>query len=218
VPETLQAIGVLTLALLPGALYTWSFEQQAGPWGAGLSDRVLRFIGASAVFQAVLAPATYELWGHYVKSGTIAAGKALPIWLWLVLLGYVGVPLLAGRIVGVGTLRRKAWASFITGRTPAPTAWDHVFSTGGLEAWVRIKLTDGTWIGGAYTSGPRSLRSYAAGYPEHRDLYLAWTAEVDSKTGEFVPGENGEVQFEPAGALVKAEEIAYCLIEETAAR
>jgi hypothetical protein len=43
VPGTLQALGVFLLALLPGAIYIWSFERVVGRWGIGLSDRVLRF-------------------------------------------------------------------------------------------------------------------------------------------------------------------------------
>jgi hypothetical protein len=70
-PETLQGLVVIILALLPGALYTWAFEQQAGPWGIGLSDRVLRFIGSSALFHAVLAPASYELWRRFIESERI---------------------------------------------------------------------------------------------------------------------------------------------------
>jgi hypothetical protein len=216
VPGTIQALLVLVLASLPGALYTWAFEQQAGPWGVGLADRVLRFVGASAVFHALLAPATYGLWRNYVEPGTVEHGRPLPWWLWLIPIGYVAVPLVAGRLVGLGAANRQPWARFITGRAPAPTAWDHVFSTAGLEAWVRIKLTDGTWIGGAYAQGPASLRSYAAGYPEHRDIYLAWTAVVDATTGEFEPGADGRIQLQPAGALIRAERIDYCLIEEAA--
>jgi Family of unknown function (DUF6338) len=212
VPETLQALVVIVLGLLPGALYTWAFEQQAGPWGIGLSDRVLRFIGVSALLHAVLAPATYELWRRFIESERVAHGEALPPAVWLVPIAYVLVPLISGRIVGVGTRKRARWATFITGAAPAPTAWDHVFSTGDLEAWVRIKLTDGTWLGGVY--GKRTLRSYASGYPDRRDLYLAWTALVDPATGEFEPDASGQPQLQPAGVLVRWDQVAYCLIEE----
>jgi hypothetical protein len=34
--ETFQAIAVTVLAVLPGALYTWSFEREVGNWGVGL--------------------------------------------------------------------------------------------------------------------------------------------------------------------------------------
>lgn len=210
--DTLQGLLVVVLALLPGALYTWAFEQQAGPWGIGLSDRVLRFIGSSAVLHAVLAPATYELWRRFVENGRVDRGEALPPAIWLVPIAYVAFPLVTGRIIGVGTRKRERWAKFFTGPAPAPTAWDHVFSTGGLEAWVRIKLTDGSWVGGAYTE--RVLRSYASGYADRRDLYLAWTAPLDQITGEFEPDPSGQPRLQQAGLLIRWDQIAYCVIDE----
>ncbi len=47
-PSTLQALLVAFLAILPGALYTWSFEQQAGRYDATAVDRLQRFLGTSA--------------------------------------------------------------------------------------------------------------------------------------------------------------------------
>jgi Family of unknown function (DUF6338) len=213
-PSTVQALLVLVTAALPGALYIWASEQEAGPWGVGLSDRVLRFIGASAVFHAVLAPATYNLWRHYVEPGTIAEGRPLPWWVWPILIGYVVVPFAVGRIVGRGAARRSRWATLIAGRSPHPSAWDHVFTTRGLSAWVRIKLTDGSWIGGGFGQGDGTLKSYAGAYSEQRDIYLAATAVVDAATGNFEVDPAGHPQLQPAGALVPAEQIAYLLVEE----
>lgn len=88
-PSTFQALAVLGLALLPGALYTWAFEQQAGPWGTGLSDRVLRFIGSSALLHVLAAPLTYQLWRVYVEPGRLRRGEALPAWIWSVPLASV---------------------------------------------------------------------------------------------------------------------------------
>lgn len=51
-PDTFQAIAVFAVALLAGALYVWAFERQAGRWGIGLSDRLLRFVGGSVLFHA----------------------------------------------------------------------------------------------------------------------------------------------------------------------
>ena len=50
--DTFQALWILLLAFLPGALYVWAFEREAGGWGLGVTDRVLRFVGVSAVFHA----------------------------------------------------------------------------------------------------------------------------------------------------------------------
>lgn len=47
-----------------------------------------------------------------------------------------------------------------------PTAWDALFRRRG-SCFVRIKLKDGTWLGGWY-----GKRSYASAYPHTPDLYL----------------------------------------------
>src|ERR1700760_4703121 len=102
--STFQALGVFLLAFLPGAWYVWAFERQAGGWGLSLSDRLLRFIGTSAVFQALGAPITYVLYGTYVHSGRLARGAALPWGLWVLVVAYVVVPIGCGYIVGRGVL------------------------------------------------------------------------------------------------------------------
>lgn len=49
-PNSFEAIAVVFIAILPGALYVWGFERIVGNWGIGLSDRLLRFLGASLSF------------------------------------------------------------------------------------------------------------------------------------------------------------------------
>ena len=71
-PDTFQALGVLVLALLPGALYVWSFEQLAGAWGIKLADRLLRFIGVSAVLHVTFLPiSTGSGWSSCVGGGLL---------------------------------------------------------------------------------------------------------------------------------------------------
>ena len=60
-PGTFQAAAVVVLAMLPGALYVWAFERQAGRYGIGLSDRILRFAGGSAVLLAIFAGPLYAV-------------------------------------------------------------------------------------------------------------------------------------------------------------
>jgi hypothetical protein len=50
--------------------------------------------------------------------------------------------------------------------------------------------------------------SYAAGYPEPQDLYLAASVEVDPETGEFAL-DDGRPQLGPGGLLVRWEEVEY---------
>jgi len=206
-PETFQALGVLILGLLPGALYVWSFERQAGAWGVRLADRVFRFVGVSALFQVALAPVTYRLWIGFVRSGRLASGE-VPLVLWLVPIAYVAFPLAVGSFVGWGTRRRRSWARVFTGPNPAPRAWDHLFATR-PEGWIRLRLKSGTWLGGAFARRPDGLRSYAAGYPEEQDLYLAEVIDVDPDTGEFRFADDGRIAFLGRGILIRWAEIEY---------
>jgi hypothetical protein len=87
-PDTFQALVVIGLGLLPGALYVWSFERLAGAWGIKLVDRILRFVGVSAVLHVILLPVTYRLWIDYVQSGRVGHGD-VPLFVWPVLILYV---------------------------------------------------------------------------------------------------------------------------------
>jgi hypothetical protein len=206
-PDTFQALAVLALALLPGALYVWAFERFAGAWGIRLSDRVLRFIEGSAVLHALLAPLTYVSWKQFILSGDLQAGRA-PLWLWAAPLLYVGLPIAAGSAVGLGTRRRARWTRFITGPEPAPRAWDHLFG-GRPDGWIRFRLKSGPWLGGAYTRESDVHTSYAAGYPEEQDLYLAESVEVDPDTGEFVLDRDDTPVPRDSGILVRWSEVEY---------
>jgi hypothetical protein len=207
---TFQALGVLLLAFLPGALYIWAFEREAGGWGLGATDRLLRFVGFSAVFHVLVTPLTYIAYRDYVITGRLAQGKPLPLWLWLVPVLYVGVPLLAGSLVGAATAAGKRWTRFIAGRSPAPRAWDHLFSAHDLTGWVRLRLKNEEWIVGAYATGDnRRLRSYAAGYPDAQDLYLIETAECEPQTGRFILADDGQPRLRGVGILIRWEEVMY---------
>lgn len=81
-PSSFQAAAVIAVALLPGALYVWAFERLVGRYGIGLSDRVLRFVGGSAIFLAVLAAPLYAL--HVDYTADLLASRDVPLWLALV--------------------------------------------------------------------------------------------------------------------------------------
>lgn len=194
------------VALVPGALYVWAFERMVGRWGVGLSDRLLRFVGASAIFHAIAAPFTYWLWS--TKSEALVARDAFSWWLWLVPLGYVAVPLVAGNVIGGATRSGKEWARFFTGPDPAPRAWDYLFQ-GKRDGWIRLKLKSGVWVGGGFATSPTGLKSYSAGYPEAQDLYLATTVSLDPDTGEFLFDDRDNPIMLSGGILVRWEEVEY---------
>jgi hypothetical protein len=207
VPDTFQALAVLVLALLPGALYVWSFERIVGPWGIGLSDRVLRFVGVSAMLHALIAPATLWLYVTYVRTGRLLDGHP-PLPLWLVPLCYVGVPAALGSMVGFGVARQWRWALIVTGQSAAPRAWDYFFGMR-PDGWVLLRLKTGTWLGGAYGVLDEGWRSYASGYPEAQDLFLVEAVEVDPDSGEILFDDEGEPVLRGSSLLIRWEEVEY---------
>lgn len=204
-PDTFQAIAVVAVALLPGALHVWAFERQAGRWGIGLSDRLLRFVGGSALFHATTAPATYWLWTD--QAPKVRASAPLPWWLWLIVLAYVGAPMLLGTVVGRGVRAERTWTAWFTGPDPAPRSWDHLFGQK-ADGWVRLHMKSGGWLGGAFADA-NGRRSYAAGYPEPQDLFLAAAVALDQDTGEFLLDEDGNVSLLDGGILVRWEEVEH---------
>jgi hypothetical protein len=220
VPDTFQAVAVLVLAVLPGALYVWAFERIVGPWGIGFTDRLLRFIGISAGLHVLLAPVTYRWYRLYVHSGDLAAGKTLPLAVWITLIAYVFVPMVMGFLVGHATRRNARWSSLIVGEQPAPRAWDELFLQGG-KGYVRLKLkSEGNWVAGWFGSarlGGQLRYSRIARYPETQDLYLVQTLKCDERSGEFLL-RNGHVIPSDVSLLVRWEEVEYLYFQPVAGR
>jgi uncharacterized protein DUF6338 len=209
VPSTIDALAVLVVALLPGALYTWSFERMVGRWGIGFSDRLLRFIGISTVLHALVAPVTYTLWRDYLREDAQPGINALPLWMWGVAILYVGVPSALGALVAHGF--REDWKGLraLMGSSPAPTAWDAIFA-GNPAGWVLMRMKSGRWIGGEYAAG-----SYAGGYPEPADLFLSKEFHVDQEVGDFVPGQDGQPLPVGYGVLVRWDDVEYLQVTPT---
>jgi len=206
-PSTFEALAVLIAALLPGALYIWSFERLAGHWGAALSDRIVRFVGSSAVLHALAAPATYWFWSS--QRAELSGAGSPSWWLWLLAIGYVAVPIAAGSAVGYGTRHEWGWTRLLTGPDPAPRAWDYLFQAE-RDGWVRLRMKSGVWLGGAYATGATAeLKSYTAGYPEPQDIFLSEVVVLDPDSGDFVVDDDGAPQRTGSGLLVRWEEVEY---------
>jgi hypothetical protein len=210
VASTFEGVAVLIMALLPGAVYTWSFERIAGRWGIALSDRLYRFFGISAFFQVLIAPATWKIWLKYLRHGA-PNGDKLPVWLWAVAFAYLAVPALIGGLIARGFLKKNPVAKWLVGATAAPTAWDAVFS-GNPSGFVLMRLKSGTWVGGEYAEG-----SHVAGYPVPADIYLAQEMAVNQETKDFGRDENGDplpIASPNFGLLVRWDEVEYLEISD----
>ncbi|TQJ18461.1 DUF6338 family protein [Kribbella jejuensis] len=212
-PSTFQAAAVLLIAILPGALFTWSYEQQVSRSGSHVADRLIRLAGAAAVFFVLYGWILYDWYRRFVVTGHLEAGRPLPFWVTLAAAAMLAVPWAAGGLIGYAVHARKAWTKVLTGPAPSPRAWDHLFGEQNLKGWIRLKLRDGTWIwgvwGGKPTANGNSKISYASGYPEIQEIYLTDTAEVDDagfmkfKEGSHEPALRG------VGMLVRWDEIVF---------
>jgi hypothetical protein len=221
VPSTIEALLVVLVAILPGGLYVWAFERQLGSWGIGATDRVLRFVGTSAVFLAILAGPGYLLWRRWLHDVDVVEGRRTvtnhvadgdaPWWLVTALpILYVAAPLALGTAVALFVRADSEWTAarwahlsrrLLVGRAPAPRAWDALFSRVD-EALIRVKLKTGAWIGGGYGD-----RSYASGYPHApQDLLLEQTFQMRDD-GSFEADEQGGLVPLDTSLLLRWDEI-----------
>lgn len=204
VSSIFQATTVFGVIFLPGALFIWAFERLAGQFGVQRRDRVLRFVGGSAVFFALFSTPLYWLYSNYWQAFT--AGQPLPRWLAVMPLAYVALPTATGTLLGRGVRAGWRWTLGLSGSVRAPRAWERLFQDR-HEGWVRCRLKSGTWIGGAFAEVD-GRPSVVAQYPEPQDLYLDATIDVDPRTGGL-RGDRQTATDDSAGVLLRWEEIEY---------
>jgi hypothetical protein len=212
VDATFEALAVVTLALLPGALFVAGAERQVGR--AGTADRLVAFGVASALLHAIAAPLTWWVVTGYVTSGRLAQPD-VPWVLWPVVLGFVVVPFAAGLVAGWAHLRSMRYQRILPGPGPSPLAWDAVFAAAAARsAWVRLRLKDTTagnhgWVFGAFTpGGAGGMPSWASAYPRAADLFLSATFECDGQ-GRPLRGPGGGLRPRRYGLLVRWDEVLY---------
>lgn len=213
--STFQALAVALLFLLPGAAYTFALERVAGSFGASLGDRLVRFLAASAVFQAAFSGVELWLYREYVASGRLGDGD-VPWWLLqVVALAYVILPTTVGSLVGYGQRKRWRLIRLLTGSSPEPRAWDYLWRHN-RPGVVRVRLKSGSWLAGVYGTTSTGLRSYASGFPEAGDLFLSEQLVVDAVSGAFELDDD-QRPLRPDGApglLLRWDEIEYLEFEE----
>ena len=196
---TLQSLIIIWLAILPGALFIWAFEQLAGRWATGIRYSFLRSIGHSAIFHIFFLPLTYHLWSSY--KAQFVAGNFISLWAWILVSPYVFVPVAMGLLVGwairnVTRTKWYWWIEFLIGRIPR--AWDFLFGRHPLSGWVHLRMKSGESLVGFYGQG-----SYVASYPETQDIYFSHTHTFNADSGKY------EKTGESRGLLVRWDEVEY---------
>jgi hypothetical protein len=204
--ETLQALLVALLAVLPGALFTIAQESHGATWAWRRTDAstlVVRFLSFSAVFHALFAPLTYYTYQRLILNPVLVNGWQLS-WRWYaLLLAYMALPYLLGVLTEKGrrTKGLRRVVGLWTGRNPELRAWDRFFSNEPVGI-MRLKLATGEWKVGVFDED-----SFASSYGEEGDIYLAEQYVVGDngspliKDGHYVSGE--------AGLLIRWPEIRY---------
>lgn len=208
---------ILVAAVLPGSMYTWAYERQAGDFGVALADRVLRFVAVSLAFDALLAWPAYLVGRRWLLGRPFGTGQFGLVWLCVV--GAVALTSATGTVVGGLYATRNArtgWSGIrrwlteagerrllrvAVGPNAAPRAWDDVFSTR-TPVFLRIRTVTGAWVGGLFGE-----ESYAGGFPNDPDLLLEDAWPVDAN-GNFGPAPLGYAVYVPASTIAYIEIVA----------
>lgn len=213
VPTSVVALAIVVIAVLPGSMYTWAFERQVSAYGANLADRVLRFVALSVLFHLALGWIEYWLFRSAFAGEQFGGGQFAIAWVAVAIL--VVVPAALGTVIGglyASRSDREGWAwirqhltvrtenrvlQFILGRTPAPRAWDNMFSER-QNLYLRVETTDGNAVAGLFAD-----KSYAGGFPHDTDLYLeeSWSMTEDGSLDKPL----GYPVYLPAGQIARLE-------------
>ncbi|MEI2269476.1 DUF6338 family protein [Microbacterium sp. No. 7] len=191
IPASSFAVAAFVVIALPGFIYAAVSRRFRGE--AATDRDVALTVARGAVF-AVTMTAFYLAFLGAGLLGSLSAADTPdsfvvnnPKYLGgVVLILYVAVPAIVSLLLNwrhvewsnpAWTLRedgsRKAvlgWVRYPRSRhgySSMPSAWDHAASEN-HGAWVRVRRSNGEWVGGWYTAG-----SFATTYPEPRSIYIA---------------------------------------------
>jgi hypothetical protein len=204
---TFQALAVITLAVLPGALAVWGYESNLDRRiESEVPDRFLRYVAVSAFFQILILPLSYAYYrslSGQVK-GIVSTLPALVALIAIILV----VPYLLGRFVGKTLLTsRSRW---LTSLLPPPSldAWEH-FLGKGRTGYVRFRLKESQkWGAGVWATNERGEASVgSAATVNPRSIYFTRGIEVDPSTGDFKLDQDGRLVHRAGSLLVRWDEI-----------
>ena len=184
-PQTLQALGVFGMFVLPGAVYILIREALLGVSNHSQGDRIVRLLAASGAVHLLVSSWWVGRIGRWVIGN--ADWKLTPGEAWTAV-GYValvvGVPALLAW--GMGSRRtlldqillgsEADVLDLLPGQEPMPPS---------LLDWpvVRVRTTDGRWIAGVWGTVDASTSEVVRRPTGERDLSFVRTILVDPNTG-----------------------------------
>lgn len=211
--ESVQALLIASLAVVPGAIYTWVFERNDGAAGDRPAERLLRFVAISLLLSLVSTlPIGYWFYSQYYVTGALQRGDVPVLILYVCLGSVVLLPAILGWIAAGYVKKGLPGASVLASRNRRPRGWDHVFNGQRWSGKIRIKTTDGTWFIGLWSaqSSKNSMPgSFAAGYPNDQDLYFVDTFQVDPTNGMPVVADNGTWARNGTAMLIQWSNVAF---------
>jgi hypothetical protein len=218
---TFQALSLLLLTILPGAVLLFSYEYHAGRLAGDANERSLRFvIGTVLVFPytATLAAWIYTRVLHVPIVGSQDEftnrlenpSGISPAWTFLPL-AYVLVPWCLGWAAGKGrvSLRQRSVKKRATSLVPGVVAWDIVFLDPGPKL-ISAKLRGGPWVAGVFAD--ESFASAPAG--KEKELVLEAAVQVDDK-GQIERDQTGTPILLPGAVVLNYADVELMVVERT---
>jgi Family of unknown function (DUF6338) len=218
---TFEALSLLVLAILPGAVLMFSYEHHAGPLAGSPNERVVRFVvGTVLVFPytATIAAWAYTRVFHVRVDGSrdefanrLEHPTGLsPAWTLLPLV-YVIVPWVLGWLAGKGRVwwRARAVKNQTTSLVPGVSAWDIVFLEPGPKL-ISAKLRGGPWVAGVFSDS--SFASAPAG--KQKELVLEAGVQID-EAGQIERDVYGTPTVLPGAVVLNYADVELMMVERT---
>lgn len=216
---TVQAVGLLLLAVLPGAVLVVSYERHAGPLADDINERTLRFIVGTALifpYAAGLAGSVYTRILHVPIGSSrdtyrnrLLEPSDVSLWWYAVPVAYVLVPWGLGRFAGLAriALRRRTVRRRTASLVPGLEAWDIVFLESGPKL-IAMKIRGGSWVAGVFAGN--SFASAPAA--KERELVLEVGVEVDER-GTIQRDDDGTPLLTAASIVVAYADVELMTVQ-----
>ncbi|MGY1603108.1 DUF6338 family protein [Geodermatophilus sp. SYSU D00815] len=191
VPSSLLQVVALLVLVVPGIVFAAVRRRLKGPVpeDRDFSVRLSRAIAVSVlldlIYVAALGPMLVRRYGERVADpGNLTdwVDDILPL-SGLAFALLLAVPTVLAFALQIRLrrphLRRDAWSPLYLAPVyhPTPTAWDRAAPTN-ADCFIRIRTSEGTWVGGWVGSGGRS---FVSTYPEPRDIFIEYEWELDDE-------------------------------------